>query len=79
MTWGTAMWLRKHFGAAWVFISPAVHVAMEKLAPALFPYYEGVTQYRVEWAMFQLASVLGSMGLTYLLYWSNCVLAEGLV
>jgi len=76
VTWGSALWFRKQFGAAWVFITPAVHVAMENLSPALFPYYEGVTQYRVP-AMFQLASVTGSMGLTYLLYWSNCVLAEG--
>ena len=77
VTWGSAMWFRRQFGAAWVFITPAVHVAMENLSPALFPYYEGVTQYRVP-AMFQLASVTGSMGLTYLLYWSNCVLAEGI-
>jgi apolipoprotein N-acyltransferase len=77
VTWGTAMWLRKHFGYKWVFLTPAVHVAMENLSPALFPYYEGVTQYRVP-AMFQLASVTGSMGLTYLLFWVNCVTAEGL-
>ena len=77
VTWGTAMWLRKRFGTAWVFLTPAVHVAMENLSPALFPYYEGVTQYRVP-AMFQLASVTGSMGLTYLLFWVNCVLAEGI-
>jgi len=77
VTWGTAMWLRRHFGTLWVFLTPAVHVAMENLSPALFPYYEGVTQYRVP-AMFQLASVTGSMGLTYLLFWVNCVIAEGL-
>jgi apolipoprotein N-acyltransferase len=77
VTWGTAMWLRKHFGTLWVFLTPAVHVAMENLSPALFPYYEGVTQYRVP-AMFQLASVTGSMGLTYLLFWVNCVVAEGI-
>jgi apolipoprotein N-acyltransferase len=77
VTWGTAMWFRKHFGSLWVFLTPAMHVAMENLSPALFPYYEGVTQYRVP-AMFQLASVTGSMGLTYLLFLVNCVLAEGL-
>jgi apolipoprotein N-acyltransferase len=77
VTWGTAMWLRKHFGWRWVLLTPAVHVAMENLSPALFPYYEGVTQYRVP-ALIQLASVTGSMGLTYLLFWTNCTLAEGL-
>ena len=77
ITWGTAMWLRKRFGAAWVFLTPAVHVAMENLSPALFPYYEGVTQYRFP-EMFQLASVTGSMGLTYLLFWVNCTIAEGI-
>ena len=77
VTWGTAMWLRKRFGTAWVFLTPAVHVAMENLSPALFPYYEGVTQYRFP-EMFQLASVTGSMGLTYLIFWVNCTVAEGL-
>jgi len=77
VTWGTAMWFRKHFGSNWVFLTPAMHVAMENLSPALFPYYEGVTQYRFP-AMFQLASVIGSIGLTYLLFLVNCILAEGL-
>jgi apolipoprotein N-acyltransferase len=77
VTWGTAMWLRQRFGTAWVFLTPAVHVAMENLSPALFPYYEGVTQYRVP-EMFQLASVTGTMGLTYLLFWVNCSIAEGI-
>ena len=36
VTWGTAMWLRKRFGTAWLFLTPAVHVAMENLSPALF-------------------------------------------
>ena len=75
VTFGSAMWFRKKMGANWVFVVPAVHVAMENLSPALFPYYEGVTQYRVP-AMFQLASVLGSLGLTYLLFLVNCILAE---
>ena len=77
VTWGTAMWFRKHFGSRWVFLTPAMHVAMENLSPALFPYYEGVTQYRFP-AMFQLACVIGSIGLTYLLFLVNCILAEGL-
>ena len=77
VTWGTAMWFRKQFGANWVFLTPAMHVAMENLSPALFPYYEGVTQYRFP-AMFQLASIIGSIGLTYLLFLVNCILAEGL-
>ena len=77
VTWGTAMWFRQHFGWKWVLLTPAMHVAMENLSPALFPYYEGVTQYRIP-ALIQLASVTGSMGLTFLLFWFNCTVAEGI-
>ncbi|MEC9388674.1 MAG: apolipoprotein N-acyltransferase [Myxococcota bacterium] len=77
VTWGTAMWFRARFGWTWVLLTPAMHVAMENLSPALFPYYEGVTQYRIP-ELIQLASVTGSMGLTYLLFWFNCTVAEGL-
>ena len=75
VTFGAVHWLRERLGVAWVFVLPALHVALEKLAPQLFPYYQGVTQYRVEW-VWQLASVLSVMSLSYLVMLTNCALAE---
>ncbi len=66
--------LRRRFGAGWVFLFPAVWVGMEYLQPALFPYYQGVGQYRVAW-VWQLASVFGAMGLSYLVILVNCAIA----
>jgi apolipoprotein N-acyltransferase len=70
--------LRRRFGAAWIFLFPAVWVGMEYLQPALFPYYQGVGQYRVGW-VWQLASVFGAMGVSYLILLVNCALAEPLL
>jgi apolipoprotein N-acyltransferase len=66
--------LRRRFGPAWIFLFPAVWVGMEYLQPALFPYYQGVGQYRVPW-VWQLASVFGAMGVSYLILLVNCALA----
>ncbi|MES2639123.1 MAG: apolipoprotein N-acyltransferase [Myxococcota bacterium] len=66
--------LRQRFGGAWIFLFPAVWVGMEYLQPALFPYYQGVGQYRVPW-VWQLASVFGAMGLSYLVILVNCAIA----
>lgn len=67
--------LRERFGAAWIFLFPAAWVGMEYLQPALFPYYQGVGQYRVAW-VWQLASVFGAMGVSYLIVLVNAALAE---
>lgn len=67
--------LRQRFGPAWVFLFPAVWVGMEYLQPALFPYYQGVGQFRVAW-VWQLASVFGAMGVSYLLILVNAALTE---
>ncbi len=72
---GIAPWLRERLGVAWVFALPAWLVAVERLSPQLFPYYQGVSQYRVAW-VFQLASVLGVMGVSYLVVMVNCAVAE---
>ncbi len=69
--------LRRHLGLAWVFVLPALLVASEYLWPQLFPWYQGVGQYRTTW-LWQLASVTGVWGLSYLVLLSNCVLAEAL-
>lgn len=66
--------LRRRFPRAWIVLFPAVWVGMEYLQPALFPYYQGVGQYRVPW-VWQLASVFGAMGLSYLVLLTNCALA----
>ncbi len=34
--------IRRRLGAAWIFLIPALQVAVEFLGPALFPYYHGV-------------------------------------
>jgi apolipoprotein N-acyltransferase len=69
--------LERRFGAAWVWLFPACWVGMEYLQPALFPYYQGVGQYRVPYT-WQLASVVGAMGLTYLVLLTNSAVASAL-
>lgn len=66
--------LRRRFGDGWVFAFPAAWVASEYLQPALFPYFQGVGQYRNPWT-WQLASVFGAMGVTYLILLTNCAIA----
>lgn len=67
--------LRRRFGARWVFLFPACWVASEYLQPALFPYFQGVGQYRTPYT-WQLASVFGAMGVTYLVLLTNCAMAS---
>lgn len=66
--------LRRRFGDRWIFLFPACWVASEYLQPALFPYYQGVGQYRTPW-VWQLASVFGAMSVTWLVMLVNCALA----
>lgn len=70
--------LRRRFGDRWVFLFPACWVASEYLQPALFPYYQGVGQYRVAWT-WQIASVFGAMSVTYLVLLTNTALANVLM
>ncbi|MEC7242472.1 MAG: apolipoprotein N-acyltransferase [Myxococcota bacterium] len=77
--------LRRHFPRAWIFLVPAVAVASEfallavdqiaGVRLALFPYFQGATQYRVL-ELVQIASISGIYTLTYLLYLTNCAVAE---
>jgi len=69
--------LRDRFGLWWVALLPALQVATEFVMGelALFPYYHGVSQYRFE-PTWQLASVLGVTGVTFLIFLTNCALAE---
>ncbi len=77
LVFGTVRWLRRRIGAGWVVATPVLLVATEKLFPSLFPYYHGVSQYRFP-PTWQLASVLGVMGLTFLIFLVNCTLTEAL-
>jgi apolipoprotein N-acyltransferase len=74
---GPVHWLRARIGSAWVFVVPAIQVAVEQLSPALFPYYHGVGQYQVPW-VWQLASVTGVTGVSYLIFLVNAALAEAM-
>lgn len=67
--------LRARFGGWWALVFPAVWVAAEFAQPALFPYYQGVGQYRNPYT-WQLASVFGAYGLSWLLLLTNSTLAE---
>lgn len=67
--------LRARFGPWWVPLFACVWVMAERLQPALFPYYQGVGQYRSPW-VWQLASVLGSMGVSFLILLVNAAVAE---
>lgn len=69
--------MRQRLGLGWVYALPALQVVLEWLSMKvlLFPYQHGVGQYRVPWT-WQLASVTGVYGLTWLLFHVNCVLGE---
>jgi len=75
--WLAVFPLRRRLGTWWVVAIPAWQVVLEWLSMhvLLFPYQQGVSQYRVPWT-FQLASVTGVYGLTFVLLLVNCALAE---
>lgn len=67
--------IRARFRAWWVPLFTCVWVMAERLQPQLFPYFQGVGQYRTPW-VWQLASVFGSMGVSFLVVLVNAALAE---
>jgi apolipoprotein N-acyltransferase len=75
LVFGAVHPLRRRIGAWWVLIVPALQVSVEFLGPALFPYYHGVSQYRTAWT-FQIASVTGITGVSYLVFLTNCAVGE---
>jgi apolipoprotein N-acyltransferase len=75
LVFGAVWWFRDRVGPWWIAIIPALQVLTEFWGPALFPYYHGVSQYRVAWT-WQLASVTGVTGVSYLIFLTNCALAE---
>ena len=75
IVFGMAMPLRKRFGVGWIFMVPALQVAYEYAWPQLFAFQLGAVQYRTL-PIWQLASVTGVYGLTFLGFMTNCALAE---
>ncbi|MEQ1505497.1 MAG: apolipoprotein N-acyltransferase [Myxococcota bacterium] len=69
--------LRQRLGPWWVAVFPALEVVLEWIAMKvfLFPYNHGVSQYRVPWT-WQIVSVTGVWGLSYLVFLVNAALAE---
>ncbi len=77
LLWPMVHPLRARLGRAWVFAFPALMVALEWLSTyfVLFPYHHGVSQYRFPFT-WQLASITGVWGVTYLVVLVNAALAE---
>ncbi len=79
LLWPMVHPLRRRLGLGWVLALPALQVVLEWISMwvMLFPYSHGVTQYRVPYT-WQIASVTGVWGLTYLVFLVNAVLAEAM-
>jgi apolipoprotein N-acyltransferase len=77
LLWGSVHPLRKRLGPWWILAWPALEVLIEyaSMYLLLFPYQHGVSQYRVPYT-FQLASLTGVWGVSYLLFFFNAALAE---
>jgi len=75
--WSVVHPLRRRLGRGWILALPAAQVLIEfvTMHVFLFPYAQGVTLYRTPY-VWQLASVTGASGLSYLLLVVNCSLAE---
>lgn len=67
--------LRRALGPWWGLALATVWVAVEWLQPAIFPYFQGSFQFRRAW-IWQLASVFGPFGVSWLLVAVNAALAE---
>lgn len=75
--WSAVHPLRRRLGAWWVVALPALQVLLEWFGTyaLLFPYHHGVSQYRFPYT-WQLVSVTGIWGLSYLVFLVNAALAE---
>jgi apolipoprotein N-acyltransferase len=75
LVFASVMPFRRRFGLGWILLMPALQVAYEYAWPQLFAFQLGSVQYRTL-PIFQLASVTGVYGLTFLGFVTNCALAE---
>ena len=79
LLWTAVHPLRDRLGSLWVLAWPAWFVLIEwgAMWATLFPFNHGVSQYRAVYT-WQLVSVTGIWGLTFLLAFVNAVIAEAL-
>jgi apolipoprotein N-acyltransferase len=77
LLWPAVHPLRKRLGTWWVLAFPALEIVIEWLCMKvlLFPYNHGVSQYRVPWT-WQIVSVTGVWGASFVLFLVNSALAE---
>lgn len=75
--WWSVPSLRRRFGTWWVLAFPALMVVIEWVGMwiILFPYNQGIGQYRVP-STFQIVSVTGVWGVTFLVFFVNAAIAE---
>lgn len=77
LLWWSLPTLRRQVGPLWVLGLPAAMVVIEWLGTwiILFPYHQGVAQYRVL-PTFQIVGVTGIWGVTFLVLFVNAAIAE---
>jgi len=75
--WAAVHPLRKRLGDAWIVVLPAWLVVVEWIGMhvILFPYNQGITQFGFL-PLWQVASVTGVWGLSYLVLFFNAAVAE---
>ncbi len=69
--------IKRWAGPAWPFAVAALLVALEFANPQLFPFYQGVAHYQNA-PLFQVASITGVRGLSFLVLLVNCLVWAGL-
>jgi apolipoprotein N-acyltransferase len=77
IVWTSIHPLRQRLGSGWILAFPALQVVVEQITMYvfLFPYHQGVSQHRVP-VTWQLASVTGVAGLTFVVFLVNAAIAE---
>ena len=75
--WTSLHPLRRKMGSAWIIALPALLVLIEwiSMKVILFPYNQGVSQYEFA-PIWQLASVTGIWGISFLVLFVNCAIGE---
>jgi apolipoprotein N-acyltransferase len=78
--WASVHPLRKRLGDGWILAFPALAVLIEWVSQfvLLFPYNAGAAQYR-SLQVFQLASITGVWGVTYLIFLVNAAFGEAVI
>lgn len=77
--WAAVHPLRQRLGSGWILALPALQVVIEYLSTylLLFPYNQGVGQYRNPF-VWQIASITGVWGASWLVMLVNCAFAEAI-